>query len=1256
MAQAPVDQDPRAVRATPGSSTGTGAAGAASGYSPAPDAFVPGDRRRALASGTALPDRPSGAALFADISGFTPITEALAQELGDRRGAEELTRHLNRILAALIDELDRFGGDVIYFSGDAITCWLDGDDGSRATACALAMQHTMGRVGEVITPRGTCLQLGMKAAVAVGAARRFLVGDPAIQVFDILAGRMIDALAASEQLARRAEVVLDASALDALGTRLTVAETRFDASGRRRGVVTGLAAPPAPVDRPAPAGRLPEHVVRPWLLPGTYERLRGGQAELAAELRSAYPLFVAFAGIDYDRDDGAIGKLDAFVRSAQHVLAACGGTLLHLTVGDKGAYLFAVFGPPQAHEDDAVRAATAALELVALAGSTAVRDIRIGLAHGRLRIGTCGHPQRQTFTCHGDAVNLAARLMSAAAPGQVLVSEAVRRSAGAGFEWDPLPPTKIKGRAEPVNPYALVRLAPRGTGPQTGEERPAIVGRRTELDALSLALDRAIAGHGAIVGIAGEAGMGKSRLADELAGVAPTRGMRVLRGECQSFGTATRYLVWRPIWSALFGLDGDLPPADRVRSLHATLETIGPSLVPRAPLLTAVLDVDIPDNDVTRPFDAKLRKISLEGLLVECLIGCASRAPTLIILEDTHWIDALSKDLLIAISRAIVGLPVLLLLAYRPEPGAGGGFGIERLPHFEEMSLAELAGDDARALIASKLAGLFGSLDEPPQGLVDIVLERSQGNPFYIEELLNFIGSQGVSPRDEAALKRLELPESLHTLIQSRIDMLGEGPRRTLKVASVLGRTFHGPILPEIHAELGPYPQVRAQLDVLGTSDLVRCEDEVGQAYCFRHVVTRQVAYESMPFAVRSTLHGRVGDFIERTEGEMVDRNLDLLAYHYGHSENLDKKREYLRHAAEASRAAYANAAAIDYYERLEPLVDDGERVGVLLDLGKVLELVGNWPRAEEVSTGALALAQRLGDLGSAAACETALAEVARKQGRYDEALERLGRAEQTFRTVGDDPGVGRVLHVAGTVAAQRGDYDRAVECYQTSLEIRQRFDDRSSMAALMSNLGVIAEYRGDYPASRAYHERALELRREIGDRWAIAVSMINLGMIATLQRRFDEAGERFDQALRLSREVGDGWMVALCQNNLGNTMRARRDTVQAGEHYAQSLRAYWGFQDRWALAFLLEDVAVHAAMQRDAVCALELIGAADASRTVIGAPRAPSLDLEIEQHLATAAAGLPEDDRAAARDRGRALDLGAAVERALAFCRQPPG
>ena len=428
-------------------------------------------------------------------------------------------------------------------------------------------------------------------------------------------------------------------------------------------------------------------------------------------------------------------------------------------------------------------------------------------------------------------------------------------------------------------------------------------------------------------------------------------------------------------------------------------------------------------------------------------------------------------------------------------------------------------------------------------------------------------------------------------------------------------------------------------------------DEAAARTYLFKHVLTREVAYESMPFAFRSMLHERVGDYIEETEEDAIDRNLDALAHHYGLSDNRDKKREYLGRAGAAAQASYANAAAIDYFERLAPLLSKGSRLDVLLKLGRVLEIVGNWHRAEEVDREALEIAESLDDGLRRAGCQTALAEVVRKQGRFPEAFDLLNRAARGFATFGDDAGVARVLHLTGTVAAQRGDYDKALASYRKSLQIRERIGDKASMASLLSNLGVIAEYKGEYAESRDFHQRALALRESVGDRWAIGISMTNLGTIAVLQKQYEEARDWFENAMRINREVGDTWMIAICNNNLGNATRGLGDYAAARRHYADSLRAYHDYDDRWALAFLLEDIGVLAALTGDAASALELVGAADALRDAIGAPRAPALEQEMQRQLADGVAGLTDNDRTARREHGRTLDIAGAVICALGVC-----
>ena len=372
----------------------------------APSVYIPMDRRQALVRGESLSDWTSGAALFADISGFTPLTEALARSLGPLRGAEELTRQLNQVYDVLIAEVNRYGGSVIGFAGDAITCWFterqDQDSYpslectplcapacARAVACALAMQQAMEQFAVVELLSGETVSLAMKAAVASGPARRFIVGDPRIQLLDALAGETIVRMAAAEHEANRGDVVIDAQTAAQLGEQAQVVGWRTEAeTGQRFAVVSGLTNPVEPAPWPPLEPQvLREEQTRPWLLPTVYEWLRAGVGEFL-ELRPGIALFLRFEGIDYDGDEAAGEKLDAYIRWAQRVLTRYEGSLLQLTIGDKGSFFYAAFGAPIAHEDDARRAVIATLELCTPpANLDFIQPVQIGLTQGTMRTG-----------------------------------------------------------------------------------------------------------------------------------------------------------------------------------------------------------------------------------------------------------------------------------------------------------------------------------------------------------------------------------------------------------------------------------------------------------------------------------------------------------------------------------------------------------------------------------------------------------------------------------------------------------------------------------------------------------------------------------------------------------------------------------------------------------------------------------------------------------------------------------------------------
>ena len=316
--------------------------------------YLPQDRRRALARGELLPNRTTGSALFADISGFTPLTEKLTQQLGARRGAETLTQQINNVYGALIGEVERFGGSVINFAGDAITCWFDENAGQstiRAVTCAQAIQTAM----------QAFLDLSVKITVSTGPVRRFAVGAPDIRLMDTLAGATITRLALAEHFARPAEILIDEATTTTL--HCPVREWRAGETGERFAVLDALTLPAIATLIETPNISIDTDILKPWLLPAVYEREVRGHGLFLTELRPTVALFVRFIGIDYDDDEQAEEKLNTIVRQSQNIVAGYEGILLELTIGDKGSYFYASFGAVVAHEDDARRAVQAATEI-----------------------------------------------------------------------------------------------------------------------------------------------------------------------------------------------------------------------------------------------------------------------------------------------------------------------------------------------------------------------------------------------------------------------------------------------------------------------------------------------------------------------------------------------------------------------------------------------------------------------------------------------------------------------------------------------------------------------------------------------------------------------------------------------------------------------------------------------------------------------------------------------------------------------------
>jgi len=1144
--------------------------------------FIPQDRLRALQRGETLPERCTGTALFADISGFTSLTEELTREWGERRGIEKLTQRVNAVYEELIGEVERHGGTVIGFAGDAITCWFEG---SGALSARLAAQAALAMQGAMHLFVG----LSLKVGVGSGPARRFVIGNAQSQLIDVLAGATIARVATAETLALPGEVLLDQASAALL--QVPKGAFRDAATGERFFVLepAWAAGWPAVPEATAPLPPPDPEMLRPWVLPFVFERETAGLGLLSTDLRPATALFLRFTGLDYDKNPRAAEELADLISAAQRLLQEHGGVLLELTIGDKGSYLYGNFGAAQIHEDDAARALRTAVALREhFAGSP--YTVQIGISSGTLRVGGYGSSTRQSFGAMGDDVNSAARLMGLAQPGEILTSGRVRQAVGKEFSMEARPPMPVKGKAEPMPVFAVLgRNRERAIRLQEPAYSLPMVGREAEVAVLTRKLSVALRGQGQVLGISAEAGMGKSRLLAEGIRLAHRAKLMGFGGACQFDGIQTPYLVWHSIWMALFDIDPEWPLRKQVRAIEAQLREHAPEHPEAWPLLGAALGLEWPDNDFTRGLQPKDRKELLETVLLQCLESNANEAQEdgiglLLVLEDLHALDPLSADLLVRVARAAAHLPVLMLLSYRPpesEASLALAAQLDALHHFESLSLEGLGAPQCEQIIRAKLAGFFpekaGAI---PPALIQLITTRAQGNPFYVEELLNYLHDRGIDPRQLEALERVDLPVSLHSLVLSRIDQLLLPQQLALKVASVIGRMFHAADLYEYCPTLGGPESVKANLialDRLGFTPLDPDEPEL--SYLFRHLVTLEASYASLAFTTRQQLHGQYARYLEARNPDHPELLAQQLAHHYSLADVRDKAVHYLRLAGEQAANRYANDEALNCFERALawlPAEALQERLDLLMLRESLFDLQSKHEaRRLELDQAALLAAQLQDASLRRAQLAMRRAKLAIDTGDYPGAQQNAQSAIQAATGLDASEALktqtladallleARACFYAGQAVQARPQLDQALELARAHGYARGEYN-------ALAQLGLMHWQFGDYGEAESLLTQALARIEAAGDARRHIDILNNLGVVAKARFKFREAVAFYERAKLSAARMGDRSAQAALLTNMGSTSLLAGDFVPAGEYSAKAAALYAELQEPAQAAPLL--------------------------------------------------------------------------------------
>jgi class 3 adenylate cyclase/tetratricopeptide (TPR) repeat protein len=893
--------------------------------------------------------------------------------------------------------------------------------------------------------------------------------------------------------------------------------------------------------------------------------------------------------------------------------------------GDGG---MAIFGAPIAHEDSARQAVAAGLEMQrALQDCSAeVKDrhgvdcpFRVGLNTGPVVVGTISDDLTMDFTAVGDTVNLAARMQQLADPGAVLVSEHTYRAVRDFFECEPLGALVAKGKAEPVNAYRIVREKPTRTRLEVATERglAAFVGRSGELAALDTYLRRTREGQGQVVLLSGEAGMGKSRLLLEFRRRLAEQPVTWLEGHCISYGKDISYLPMGEVVKRAFGVeegDGEARIIERVDEATAGWGVTGQATVPYLKYLLAV-DPGVP---AVLTMDPRERRAGILDALRTLVVEQAARQPLVVVVEDLHWVDEMTRGALAALVDVVPTVPVLLVLTYRP----GYEHALGERTYISRLALGHLTDEESAALAADVLhaAAL-------PEELERLIARKAEGNPFYVEEETKCLLEMGVLVTANGSytlvrpVEEIHIPNTIQEVILSRIDRLEHQARQAIQLASVIGREFTVRLLDRISDFETKLDDALSELKALELIYEKLVSPEL--AYMFKHALTHDVAYSTLLHERRKALHRVVGAAIEELYADRLPEQYEALAHHYYEAEEWEKALDYLAKAGDKAAAAYANHDALAFYgrglEACEKLGDDRLTTAVTLahrralvnfGIGNFAGAVVDFERKRAVgaalgdrSLEGMALAHRgmaewfNHELATAEATLQAslaaadegpdecralasllLAVVYVALGRRAEAEPLLAVVEQHEARL-DDVGRGLWSWIGARLESWAGRFDEALQRLE-----RGRPAAEASMANLLFhqwNEALALAGRGDYQAALARLDDTLATCERVGD-VIVRMRILNTyGWVYAELQDHERALECNRKGLEAVRATGTPMAEVEIQTllNLGENLLALGRLDEAEEYFRQveeavrrplphQLWIHWRYSERFVHSF----------------------------------------------------------------------------------------
>jgi class 3 adenylate cyclase/tetratricopeptide (TPR) repeat protein len=913
--------------------------------------------------------------------------------------------------------------------------------------------------------------------------------------------------------------------------------------------------------------------IQRYLPKGLTEKILSQRDKIEGERKQVTVMFCDMEGFTALSErlgaEGAYGIMDQVYEILIHKVHDYEGTVNEMT----GDGIMALFGAPIALEDAPQRAIRSALAIHKEMAKFSDRlrqenegiqplKMRVGIHTGPVVVGTLGNNLRLEFKAVGDTVNLASRMEGLAEAGTTYVTEETFKLTEGLFRFEALGEKRVKGREEPVNSYRVVAPSGRKTRFDVSAERglTPFIGRERELELLLDGFERAKAGRGQAFSIMSEAGLGKSRLLYEFRKAVSNEDVTFLEGKCLSYSRGVAYHPHIDILKANFDIQDGNADSDIGEKVKTGLKILGADEASTLPYLLELLSVK--DSGIDKiPMSPEAKKDRIMEALNRIVLKGSEIRPLIMAFEDLHWIDKSSEESLKYLLESIAGARVFLIFTYRPEfVHTWGG-----KSYHNQVTLNRLSNRESLSMVTHILA-----TEDIDRELEELILEKTEGVPFFIEEFVKSLKDLKIIEKDESRyqlakdIQKVTIPSTIHDVIMARVDSLPEGAKELLQTGSIIEREFSYELIKQVTGL--PEQELLSHLSALKDSELLYERGVFPQSnYIFKHALTREVVYDSILTKRKKQLHSAIGSAIEELYKGNIDEHYSLLADHYIEGESYEKGAAFSRMAGRKAGKRASFTEAIAYYSKgissLEKLPATAEIQKKLIDaratLGMYYNQASNFVLSKKAVEPIVELAFKLDYKRRIAQIYTIIgAYTYAVEGDFPKASEHLSEAIKFSKETGDFISLLMANHWMGHVLADNCEFETALYHLEKALDITVRANVLWGISAHKSCIArTVYCFKGEFNRAYPLSQEGLQLALESGDAYSKAEAYVSLGSSCYGKGFLDEAEENLLKGAQFSERLNFITMLALASFYLGETYFYRGEYQDSKDYYAKVIR-----------------------------------------------------------------------------------------------------